>query len=205
MSTIGIATVLRSIFVGIQPDSIESNYNNQIVNALEAGQTVKKTNNPSLRLPSNIDRAQIENYFQLGDIYFALVMQPSMNILLQLPKGFDTTFTGILISKRGEPQWTNFMEIKDKGNDNQNNPYYLWTDSNKLLLSVVDQNGAGSGEGTMKLFTFTSEGWKLTECYYFGESYDEPAVDGDYFAYSSKLSEQTSKSLSECNNVSVLF
>ena len=70
------------------------------------------------------------------------------------------------------------------------------------MLSVVDQNGAGSGEGIMKLFTFSNNGsWKLTGCYYFGGTYNGSSENGDYFAYSSKLSKQTPKPLTECNNV----
>lgn len=185
-----------------QSDTSGIDYKVQIIDALKAGQIIKKINNPSLKLPPDINQAQILNYFQLGDIYFALVMQHSMNVVLNTPKDFSTTFAGILISKQGKSQWVSFTEIKDKGSNNKNNPYYLWTDSNKLLLSVVDQNGAGSGEGIMKLFTFSNGGnWELIGCYYFGGSYNQPSDNGDYFAYSSKLSKQTQKPLTECNNV----
>lgn len=199
--------VVGSILVGIQigkndSDSIRLNYSNQIINILKTGQTVKKINNPSLKLPPDINEAQILNYFQLDNVYFALVMQNSMNVVLNTPKDYNTIFAGVLVSKQGDIQWVSFAEIKDKQANNKNNPYYLWTDSNKLMLSVVDQNGAGSGEGIMKLFVFSGNGdWELKGCYYFGGTYSDPSVDGDYFAYSSILSKQTPNSLNECNNV----
>lgn len=209
---LGIVVVVGSIFVGIQIGknetqnntlpSVGPDYRIQIVDALKTGLTIKKINNPSLKLPPNINEAQILNYFQLGSIYFALVMRSSMNVVLNVPKDYSTTFAGVLVSKPGESQWTGFTEIKDKQVGSKNNPYYLWTDSNKLRLSVVDQNGAGSGEGAMKLFTFSNNGnWELTGCYYFGGTYSDPSADGDYFEYSSKLSKQTPKPLTECKNV----
>jgi len=186
----------------LKPNPARPDYNAQIIDALNTGQTVKKIDNPLLQPPPNINRNQILNYFQLGNIYFALVMQNSMNVVLNTPKDYTTTFTGILISKQGESQWTSFTKIKDRKSADKNNPYYLWTDSKQLLLSVVDQNGAGSGEGLMKLFTFTSDGsWKLTGCYFFGKTYNTPEISGDYFTYSSKLSKQTSRPLTECDNV----
>lgn len=211
---LGLVVIAGSVFIGIQINKNETqdntlpsvglDYNIQIIDVLKAGMVIKKINNPSLKLPPNINEAQILNYFQLGNIYFALVMRSSMNVVLNVPKDHNATFTGILVSKQGEPQWVSFTEIKDKQVNDKNNPYYLWTDSNKLQLSVVDQNGAGSGEGTMKLFTFSNNGnWELTGCYYFGGTYNEPSVDGDYFAYSTKLSKQTPKPLIECNNLTI--
>lgn len=181
----------------------DTSYTTQIIVALKKGVEVNKTINPSLILPPGVDAAQILNYFQLGDLYFALVMQPSANVVLKTPKDFSVNFTGILVSKKGETSWSKLTEIKDIKPDDKNNPYYLWTDSKQLLLSIVDQNGAGSGEGVMKLFAFPySGGWKLTECFYFGGSYNGNS-EGDYFAYSSKLTKQTPKPVAECNKVVV--
>lgn len=204
-STVPVANSPKPSLTTSELESIGESYNTGIISALRSGLVVKKISDPALIIPSNINKGQILNYFQLGNYYFALVMQYSTNFDLKVPNNYKITFTGLLVAKQGDTQWSVLTEIKDKQSDNANNPYYLWTDSNNLLLSVVDQNGAGSGEGIMKLFTFTSNGdWKLTGCYYFGQSYNVPSVNGDYFAYSSKLSKQIPKPLSECSNVTLI-
>jgi hypothetical protein len=183
----------------------ESVNNTRVVDAYETNLSIKKINDPLFKLPAYVNKGQIKNYFQLGDIYFALVMQGSVNVPLDIPRNFKTTYIGILIAKLGDTQWTDFTGIIDKRSDNKNNPYYMWTYSNRILLTVIDQNGAGSGEGKMKLFAFSkNETWELTGCYYFGGRYNSSETDGDYFAYSSKLSEQEPAPLSECNNVTLI-
>ncbi|MFC1700472.1 hypothetical protein ACFLZ4_02430 [Patescibacteria group bacterium] len=186
--------------VGTQTES----YTSKISDSLSAGLSIEKTDNPQLEFPSDIYQEQIKHYFKLGSIYFALAMENSTNVSLDLGNT-NTTFRGILISRDGESQWSVLTEIKDKQENDKNNPYYLWTDSKELFLSVVDQNGAGSGEGMMKVFKFVDEkNWELTGCYYFGSTYNGPSTDGDYFAFTSKLSEQTSQPLSNCNSVSLV-
>jgi hypothetical protein len=97
------------------------------------------------------------------------------------------------------------LEIKDSVTTDKNNPYYLVTDGNNLLLTVVDQNGAGSGEGIMKVFALTqTENWELKSCYYFGGHYSDPSTDGDYFASSADFSKQTPQSIEPCNNVQLI-
>lgn len=144
--------------------------------------------NPEFLLPSDIHPTQIQKYFKFfpgflgGDNqYFALVLRSSKNInLSSVPKEFPTNFSAILIAYEEERAWKKFTEIKNL-KDGRNNPYYLWLSNNDLVLSVVDDQGAGSGEGYMKLFIRKPVDdptgkkkvtgkfkWHLSGCFYFG-------------------------------------
>ena len=179
----------------------------QIDQLIKKGATVKEIDNPKLTLPADINEGQIKKYFTLDTTLFALVLLPSMNIPLSLPTNFTPSFSGVLIAKQGDTQWTKLVEIKDAGTIDKNrpsytnNPYYLIVDNKQLLLTVVDENGAGSGEGIMKVFALSgTDGWTLKDCYYFGLHYSDPETNGDYFAFSTKFSEQTTEPKTTCIN-----
>lgn len=181
-------------------------FTTQISQLLKKGTAVKEINNPNLTLPSDIKAGQINKYFKIDNILFALVLRNSMNVVLSLPTDFISTFAGVLVAKQGDTQWTKLIEIKDAKATDKNNPYYLIVDNQKLLLTIVDQNGAGSGEGIMKVFALSeTNDWKLERCYYFGGSYNDPTTDGDYFAFSIKFSKQTTRPIKTCNNVQLDF
>lgn len=174
----------------------------QITQLLKKGTAVQEISNLNLILPSDINTGQIEKYFKMDNILFALVLRNSMNVVLTLPSSFTPMFSGVLVAKQGNTQWSKLIEIKDTKATDKNNPYYLMVDKQKLLLTVVDQNGAGSGEGIEKVFALSeTNNWTLENCYYFGGSYSDPATDGDYFAFSTKFSSQTSQPIESCNNV----
>ena len=87
----------------------------------------------------------------------------------------------------------------------KNNPYYLWAQDGQLYLSIVDQEGAGSGEGNMKLVRLSATGkWDVVDCYYFGASYGDPQRDGDYFGFSQHLDRQEKESPSLCQNLDIV-
>lgn len=174
----------------------------QINQLLEKGFTIQTISNPKLVLPADIDERQIKKYFQIDHILFALVLRNSMNVILELPSDTTPSFVGILVAEQGQTKWTKLVTIKDSEAADKNNPYYLLVDNKNLLLTVVDQNGTGSGEGLMKVFALTETStWNLKSCYYFGENYNDPAIDGDYLAFSAKFSKQTPQPIESCNNV----
>lgn len=180
-------------------------FTTQINQLLKNGSSIAEIDNPKLTLPADINDGQIRKYFKIDNIMFALVLRNSMNVVLELPTGFAPSFAGVLIAKQGETQWTKLLEIKDAKTTDKNNPYYLVIENKKLLLTVVDQNGAGSGEGTMKVFDLTeTTDWKLEKCYYFGGGYSDSSTDGDYFAFSTKFSQQEVKPLESCDNVQLI-
>ena len=129
-----------------------------------------------------------------------------MNIYFEeLGANFEAKFFGVLVAKEGQTQWQELLTITDKDSSPRNNPYYLWNDNKKLFLSIVDSGGAGSGEGIEKVYTLNNEGdWDLIGCYYFGGNYRSESLDGDNFAYSSKLDKQEKQSLDHCQNVNLI-
>ncbi len=159
--------------------------------------------NPSLELPSDINSGQIEQYFQFNGIKYALVMRSSMNIVLTLPRDFTPTFSGVLKAGSADTKWTKMLEIKDVAATDKNNPYYLWIEKDVLKLSVVDQNGAGSGEGRMKVYDLISDNnWRLTGCYYYPSDDNAPTED-NYFSYTKSLGSFKKFPITECQNVRI--
>ena len=145
---------------------------------------------PDIALPKDIHKQQIKRVFRIDDVFLAASLRPSMNIFLEeIYNSKDPLFGGILIGEEGG-EWQKFLEIKDD-QTKTNNPYYLWQNGEKLLLSIVDSYGAGSGEGGMKVYSLSpNEGrWKLEQCYYYGGTDREMESKGyDYFSYTSDLS-----------------
>jgi len=177
----------------------------QINQSLKNGSVISEISNPNLTVPVDINDNQIKKYFKIDTILLALVLRNSMNVVLSLPADFAPTFVGVLAAEQGDTQWTKLIEVKDAEETNKNNPYYLMVDKQKLLLTIVDQNGAGSGEGIMTVFALSETGnWKLESCYYFGGSYNDPSADGDYFAFSTNFSKQKSQPIESCNNVQLV-
>lgn len=177
----------------------------RIQQSLAKGATVQEIANPKLALPSGIVEGQIKKYFKLDNLLFALVLRNSVNVVLNLPQDFTPSFAGVLAAAQGDAQWTKLAEIKDGPASEKNNPYYLLVDGQKLFVTVVDHNGAGSGEGLMKVFRLTPKNiWELAGCYYFGGNYNDVATSGDYFAFSAKLSKQSPQPLKSCQNVQLI-
>jgi hypothetical protein len=176
----------------------------EIYQLVQGGAAAQETTMPDIPLPANILPAQIRKCFHLGQFYLALVLQPSMNIWLDLPAGVVPSFQGLLLTSEGASSWTPFLQIQDHAPTDKNNPYYLWTDQGKLYLTIVDQGGAGSGEGVMKLLALAPEGtWSLVGCYYFG-TYSDPEQDGDYFQFSQRLDLQRALPAEDCANLELL-
>lgn len=181
-------------------------FTTQIGQSLQNKSPIKEIKNPNLTLPININAGQIKKYFKMDNILFALVMRNSLNVILSIPTNFTPSFAGVLVANQSDTGWIKFVEIKDikETDSSKNNPYYLMVDNKKLLLTVVDQNGGGSGEGMMKVFALTeTSDWSLVGCYFFG-GYNDPGVDGDYFAFSTKFDRQTIQPLKSCNDVQLI-
>jgi hypothetical protein len=126
-------------------------------------------------------------------------MQNSMNVVLQTPADFKPQFVGVLRAQKEDTAWTKFIEIKDNIATDKNNPYYLWPLKNQLRLSVVDQNGAGSGEGIMKLFLIADDKATLSGCYYYSGS----DTAENYFSNTRNISKFDSQPMEACNNAQI--
>jgi len=64
---------------------------------------------------------------------------------------------------------TILFEIKDKANfeDAKNSIYQFWKDTDGYKALIVDQNGAGSGEGNGKIILLQNKGYKLISGFYY--------------------------------------
>jgi hypothetical protein len=175
------------------PQSQKIPFAMQINKLFADGAYLSEIDNPNLQLPSDINAGQIEKYFKIGDVFIALVLRNSMNVVLSLPKGFIPSFAGILAAREDDTKWNKWVEIKDEKPTDKNNPYRFDAPNGKLLLTVIDQNGAGSGEGIMKVFSLDDTGnWNLDDCSYY--------TAGGYGVEPPKL-EPTS---TECKNIQLL-
>ena len=186
---------------------ISEQFGEQIKENLARGDQFVVTKKRQLALPSDINDDQLAEFFEWGDLVLTLVRRKSMNVWLRaVPQNYNTTFSGILIADFEEGKWEKYLQIHDVSSTDKNNPYYLWSTDKTVFLSIVDQNGAGSGEGIMKLMTMNDgETWELDSCYYFGGNYNIPSEDGDYFEYSKKLNQHTELRLSysTCHNITI--
>jgi len=173
--------------------------------SLSQGLEVLEIDDPGFDFPEEIHRAQVEKYFRLGDLFFGLARQTSMNFNLSIlyREGFEVKFVGVLVGDEESRGWNKFLQIQDSQRTDSNNPYYLWSEEGKMFLTVVDQRGAGSGEGILKLMATTDgEDWRIEDCYYFGSNYRGPEEDGDYFEFSKELALHEKKEIKECDNLS---
>lgn len=166
---------------------------------LQNGTELAETEPVDKPLPAGINAGQIQKYFKLGNLYLALVLQPSMNVLLSdVPVNYTASWVGVLAARVTDDTWTQLLQLTDQNQTDKNNPYYLWIEDNKIYLSVVDQNGAGSGEGHLKLLALNDQAqWQLAGCYYFDGNY----TDGDYFIMSQRLELWEEIPMSECQNL----
>lgn len=170
----------------------------RIRQSLMNGFTIEEINNPNLAFPSDVNVGQIEKYFKLDNVLFALVLRNSSNVFLP-GAFFHPSFVGVLAADQGDTQWSKLVKIKGTG-QRHDNPYYLMVNNRELLLTIVDEKGGGSGEGLMKVFALSETGnWMLAGCCDFGASYS--SAKGDYFAFSTKFSEQTLEPIEKCKYV----
>jgi hypothetical protein len=127
-----------------------------------------------------------------------------MNVYLPGTEEKEITFSGVLFAKEGKQEWEKWVEVKDLQDGDKNNPYFLFIDEGMLHMTVVDQRGGGSGEGTMHLLALESkDNWSLKGCYYFGHNYGDPLVDGDYYAHSILLDQQLVEPMSTCRYLEI--
>ncbi|GIW69415.1 MAG: hypothetical protein KatS3mg101_0162 [Patescibacteria group bacterium] len=90
---------------------------------------------------------QIKKVVVGNNFEYTLVQRPSMN--LPIYKGTD--YAGVLRRDLGTTYWEEYLRVKSTPDSAKNNPYNLWPEKDSLYLLLVDQNGAGRGEGTAKL------------------------------------------------------
>jgi hypothetical protein len=128
--------------------------------------------------PSDILPKQLGVVFTVGNTRYQLVQIPSMNVYLP---GLSETLSneeiaklwhGVLILRPGSSEWEKFYTIAhltDADGPLKFNPVGVFEQNSALYIDIVDNRGAGSGEGNLVRLTTTDGGktWKQTGCYYF--------------------------------------
>lgn len=162
---------------------------------------LREIDDPNFTLPEDINAGQIQKFFRLDEDYYALVMRNSMNIVLNVPADFKPKFVGLLKVEAGNTSWSKYLEIIDKVASAKNNPYHLWLDDGQLYLSIVDQNGAGSGEGIMKVFKLKGKKFISLGCYYYPGS--ESSLH--YYSNTRNIEMFTAQKSDDCNNLDIIM
>ena len=133
---------------------------------------------------------QLSTTYGFDGYEYVLVQRSSMN----LPIFKSTNFAGVLRRAQGEPTYEKYLEITSNPDSAKNNLYMLWFD-NGLFLMMVDQVGAGSGEGTAKVIKIVGKNTELVKCFYY-----VPEEFDDLEKVKSKLSD---KQDSDCFNYTI--
>ena len=84
----------------------DNNLLNKVREILNSGNhKLEVTKKPSYELPAGIHDAQIDKYYIIDDVFFALVRKPSMNVPMNLPEGFKANFSGLIAADTTNKEW----------------------------------------------------------------------------------------------------
>lgn len=166
---------------------------------LAKGETGKQISAVAGNLPPYVFSDQLEKdashpdeakIITIGSVLLLPVYQLGMNSPADFNGEFG--FSGILAKKDASADWRKFFEVPvryrqfstddpKKLTPTHQNVVGVFVQDKKIFVDAADNNGAGSGEGTMTRFS-TDDGftWKFEGCYYFGGA-DLQKTDGQYF------------------------
>lgn len=124
-------------------------------------------------------------------VEFLPVYQSGMNSSALF--GGDYGYAGILARVRGTDLWYDFFRVPIQyvATTNEDGRDHLhFTDKNvlgafiqdkSLFVDVADNDGGGSGEGTMTRFIFDGDGWFYGGCFYFHGFLPQPNASGLHY------------------------
>ncbi len=120
-------------------------------------------------LPAEIQPGQIGPAFSDGKNTYLFIEQPNLNYPLNNIVKDTISFAGILHSQDNGKSWRIFFSIPEviKVSKRPFNPISIFIKDNRLWVDLVDDNGAGSGEGVMARFSYNEQKWVKQNCYYF--------------------------------------
>lgn len=152
--------------------------NQEIIKRIQLGQGIIEKNNFQIKNIKDVPEERIDKIFQLDDILFAFVMQSNMNYYFDDIGDPELEFGGVLYSLDGGNVWEKLYIIKDvKEGDRlvRHNPINFFNDDLGLYLDIIDDRGAGSGEGNL-VRLFSDDGgknWNRQDCFsYIPEEYE---------------------------------
>lgn len=175
-----VSVVLNALLLGVMIFKIYSTSEQDLyVETFSVDEPVVTSSFMFNNLPSDIHPGQVSKI--IGN-EFALVERRSFNRpLLDIPSDVIANFAGVLRWNEEENRWEKFLQVDDTTYPEaptKNNPLdFWWTGSPDIdqipHIVVVDNNGAGSGEGVAKELVADNIGltkWKVVDCYDY--SYD---------------------------------
>ena len=131
-------------------------------------------------ISGDIHPDQIAVFYSIGDVTFAFIAQPNSWTPLLAVREWEeegySTWSGILI-KHVKGPWEVFLQVPEE----DFNPVALYLEEQQLVLDLADDNGAGSGEGSLIRYVYPFDGvneellfeWIKEKCegYYVPETY----------------------------------
>lgn len=123
--------------------------------------------------PSDEQKKYFIRYFQLGNLQLALGQEKSSNAYVDFTtENNNGDLVGVWYSLPTDTEWKRFIHIRntfDEGVEARNNPFYIWNNKQTLHILLIDDAGAGSGEGYAKVLDSTENGvgWKISRCFYY--------------------------------------
>jgi len=126
---------------------------------------------------------------------YAEIWRANVNI----PIPGSTNYSGVVRKTTGSDTWQEYIEIVSDPDQAKNNPYKLWV-GDDFYLMLVDQYGAGSGEGLAKLVKIDRENntYGQVKCFYYVPETHEALVLENLLVQEDSLSDN-------CFNYSLEF
>lgn len=143
--------------------------------------------------PIKYYKEQFGKTYKFNGYDYVLVRRPSMNFAI----GKSTHYAGVLKKPSGTSEWKEYIKITSSPDSAKNNSYKLWFE-NGLYLLIVDQNGAGSGEGYGKLIEISNKIATLINCFYYTPEKQGKESLGELINRAKENNEY-------CNNYSIVF
>lgn len=125
-------------------------------------------------LPGDVLTEQIGSKYSVSGNIYAFALQNNANFNIPALAGKTVKWHGVLRSTDGGESWNKFFTITNPldpklGNEIKYNPVGGFLENSKMYIDIVDDRGAGSGEGNLIRFSTSDNGEKWIEegCYYF--------------------------------------
>lgn len=133
-------------------------------------------------LPSDIYRTQVGKEVSIGNTKYLFILQGNSNYNIPIPDGENEKWAGILSSNGNGKTWKKFFTIKDPTVTEdgrtvtwRHNPLSITSVNGNIVIDLVDERGAGSGEGNLtRLSSINGTEWTKIGCFYYPGSEGGP-------------------------------
>ncbi len=167
---------------------VMSSANSALQKALDEGAQIKELRAYQIKnLPEDIYEAQIYRTFEVNkEILLATVYQQNLSSPVVIAGDPTINWKGILISTDSGKSWKKWYQTKDvfdsDGQPSRYNPNYIFNDGNILYIDMLNDAGAGSGEGNLQRLSSKDGGfnWRQEKCFYYTPEAFFTVEDGNY-------------------------